>query len=115
MVAYVAKGSPTKLYRTVRIRVIDNLCTFEIMPGSEWTKGECARHIYDATAKGSALAIYIGDSLTDEDAFRVFAKSGITIRVGKSHTSFAKYYFKSRSGVNRFLHKISDETHPERT
>src|SRR3989338_9186057 len=96
MVAYVAKGSPTKLYRTVRIRVIDNLCTFEIMPGSEWTKGECARHIYDATAKGSALAIYIGDSLTDEDAFRGFAKSGITIRVGKSHTIFAKYYFNSR-------------------
>jgi len=89
------------------IRVIDNLLTFEIMPMSEWTKGSCARHIYNAARKGNALAIYIGDSLTDEDAFRVFANSGITFRVGKSHTSLAQYYFKSRSGVNRFLHNIS--------
>ena len=103
-----------KFDRTSRIRVIDNLYTFEIMPDSEWTKGDCARHIYNTTAKGSALAIYIGDGLTDEDAFRVFAKSGITIRVGKSHTSFAQYYFQLRSGVNRFLHNISDDTNPQK-
>ena len=103
-----------KFNHTGRIRVIDNLCTFEIMP-TEWTKGECARHIYDATVKESAVAVYIGDTLTDEDVFRVFAKSGITIRVGKSHTSSAQYYFKSRSRVNRFLHNISDETNTERT
>jgi trehalose-phosphatase len=101
--------------RAREIRVMDNLFTFEIMPMSEWTKGSCAQHIYEVTRKGSAVAIYIGDSLTDEDAFRVFAKSGITFRVGRSDTSLAQYYFKSRNGVNRFLHDISIETNPERT
>ncbi len=96
------------------IRVRDNLCTFEITPMSEWTKGSCAQEIYHATRKGSALPVYIGDSLTDEEAFRVFAGSGITFRVGESHTSLAQYYFKSPSRVNRFLHSISTETISER-
>lgn len=95
--------------RAGNVRVLDNLFTFEITPMSGWTKGSCAKHIYDLTRKGSAVAVYIGDSLTDEDAFRVFAKSGITFRVGKSDISLAQYYFKSRSGVNRFLHDISIE------
>ena len=95
------------------IRLIDNLFTFEITPMTDWTKGSCARHIYYATRKGNALPIYIGDSLSDEDVFRVFAKSGITIRVGESHTSLAQYYFKSRTRVDRFLHNISSETNPE--
>ncbi|MDP1851988.1 MAG: trehalose-phosphatase [Candidatus Planktophila sp.] len=95
------------------IRLIDNLFTFEITPMSEWTKGSCARHIYYATRKGNALPVYIGDSLSDEDVFRVFAKSGVTFRVGQSNTSLAQYYFKSRSQVDRFLHNISIETNQE--
>lgn len=95
------------------IRILDNLFTFEIMPMSEWTKGSCARHIYNLTRKGSAVAVYIGDSLTDEDAFREFATSGITFRVGKSDTSVAQYYFNSRSGVNRFLCDLSNQTNSE--
>ena len=50
--------------------------------------------------------MYIGDSLTDEDAFRTLT-DGITIRVGKSGASAAQYYFKSRSGVDRFLRRIA--------
>lgn len=103
-----------KFVRAGGIRVRDNLRTFEITPMSEWTKGSCAQEIYHATRKGGALAVYIGDSLTDEDAFRVFAGSGITFRVGESPTSLAQYYFKSRRGVNRFLRDISIETNPER-
>ena len=89
-----------------KIRVIDNLYTFEIMPVSEWTKGECAKHIFDAVAQKGSVAVYIGDSLTDEDAFRTLT-DGITIRVGKSHASVAQYYFKSRSGVDKFLRRIA--------
>lgn len=95
------------------IRLIDNLFTFEITPMSEWTKGSCARHIYYATREGNALPVYIGDSLSDEDVFRVFANSGVTFRVGESNTSLAQYYFKSRSQVDQFLHNISTETNPE--
>ena len=89
------------------IRVVDNLYTFEIMPGFEWTKGECARHIFKTVSKKRSVAVYIGDTLTDEDAFRVFTKGGVTIRVGKDSASVAQYYFKSRSGVDRFLRRMA--------
>lgn len=95
-----------KFVRTGRVRVMDNLYTFEIVAASEWTKGECARHIYDTRAEENEVAIYIGDGLTDEDAFRALI-DGITIRVGKSTASAAHYYFKSRSGVDRFLHRLA--------
>ena len=92
--------------RVGTIRAIDNLYTFEIMPVSEWTKGECAKHIFDTVAQKGSVAVYIGDTLTDEDAFRALT-DGITIRVGKSHASVAQYYCKSRSGVDKFLRRIA--------
>ena len=95
-----------KAVRSGTIRIIDNFYTFEIMPVSEWTKGECARHIFDTVAQKGSVAVYIGDSLTDEDAFRAL-KNGITIRVGKSSSSTAQYYFKSRSRVDKFLRCIA--------
>ena len=89
------------------VRIIDNLFTFEIVATSEWTKGECAQHIFKTVAKKGMVAVYIGDTLTDEDAFRAFAQNGITIRVGESRTSAAQFYFKSRSRVDAFLTKIA--------
>ena len=85
------------------IRVIDNLCTFEIMPSAEWTKGDCARLIWRGFCNGAVpVPIYIGDSLTDEDAFLAL-KKGITIRVGRNIESAARYFFKTRAEVNAFL------------
>lgn len=95
-----------------KIRTIDNLYTFEIRAASSWTKGACVRHLYNILAKDRALAVYVGDSLTDEDAFRAL-RGGITIRVGKSDTSAARYYFKSRSHVDRFLYALEGVSHME--
>ena len=46
--------------------------------------------------------IYIGDGKTDEDAFHVLPQD-ITIRVGKSKHSFAKYYVRNTKEVKKFL------------
>lgn len=108
-IAQFRRGASKIMGAAIRLktmRVIDNVFTFEIMPVSEWTKGECAQHIFKTVAKKGSVAIYIGDSLTDEDAFRTLT-DGITIRVGKSSVSAAQYYFKSRSGVERFLRRIA--------
>ena len=96
-------------FTDTRIRSVDNLFTFEVLVSSEWTKGECAKQIYNyfaRTTQTRPVAIYIGDGLTDEDAFRAFPND-ITIRVGKSKTSSAAYYFVSRSCVDAFLQKIA--------
>src|SRR3989344_2525291 len=94
------------LPRSYSVRAVDNLYTFEIMASSKWTKGECAEHIYKKVARRKNVATYIGDGLTDEDAFRALAK-GITIRVGKGGPSAAQYYFKTRSRVDIFLRRLA--------
>lgn len=100
----VAEAAAAPFVRAGAIRVIDNLYTFEIMPAAEWTKGNCALLIWRAARNGSApVPIYIGDGLTDEDAFAAVRKSGITIRVGKTRESMAQYYFKTRDKVDDFL------------
>ncbi len=93
------------VYNDKTIRVIDNKKTIELVPKLNWDKGDIVKLIYkylqDKNKKRS-VPIYIGDSLTDEDAFRVL-KNGITIRVRPKKGSSAKYYFKSRAEVDRFL------------
>ncbi|MBP9757305.1 MAG: trehalose-phosphatase [Candidatus Pacebacteria bacterium] len=90
-----------------KIRVINDLSTFDLVPHSGRTKGQCAREMYAALKRHkNAVPVYIGDGVTDEDAFAAFQRSGITIRVGRSRTSHAQYYFSSRSDVDNFLTKI---------
>ncbi|MFA6358009.1 MAG: trehalose-phosphatase [Candidatus Omnitrophota bacterium] len=52
------------------------------------------------------LPIYIGDDLTDEDAFIALKDIGITIRVGKNKDSQAQYYFRNTNEVKIFLKMI---------
>jgi len=52
------------------------------------------------------LPIYIGDDLTDEDAFRAVGHAGITIFVGKPKPSRARYYLKNTAEVGELLTRI---------
>ncbi len=79
--------------------------TVEVIPNINWTKGDIALQAVsylNKKEKKSFLPIYVGDSTTDEDAFRVL-KDGITIRVRPKKNSSAKYYLKSREEVDKFL------------
>ena len=90
------------------IRVLNNLYTFDIMYDLKHTKGHAVHELGRALRRtSSAIPIYVGDSATDEDAFRTLAE-GITIRVGKNGASAAQYYFKSRTGVDRFIRNIAN-------
>jgi trehalose-phosphatase len=54
------------------------------------------------------LPVYIGDDLTDEDAFKALKNTGLTVLVGQpSKTSFASYYLKKPKDVIFFLKRIS--------
>lgn len=95
-------GKGRLLYITEAIRGVN------ILPAVRCNKGTAVREMYTALAQGKKpVPIFIGDDVTDEDAFRVFAKSGITIRVGKSEGSAAEFYFKSRPAVDTFLTEIA--------
>jgi len=75
--------------------------TLEVRPDIKEDKGTASLFALKKF-ENQKQAIYIGDGKTDEDAFRVLSK-GITIRVGKSKNSLAKYYVRDIREVKKFL------------
>jgi trehalose-phosphatase len=54
------------------------------------------------------LPLYIGDDLTDEDAFRALGQRGVGIVVSEqSRPTAARYALKSPVEVERFLRKLT--------
>jgi len=67
----------------------------EIKPGFDWHKGKALFWILDAlklSQKEEILPIYIGDDVTDEDAFKALTKKGIGIQVGTHGEQTAAIY-----------------------
>lgn len=84
--------------------------TFEIRPKVKVNKGTVcllALKTIQNKLNRKIIPIYIGDGQTDEDAFSVLQKSGITIRVGKNDKSLAKWYLRNQSEVGSFLDWLS--------
>jgi len=60
----------------------------------------------------SALAVYIGDDQTDEDAFALLPEESITIRVGPATTpTAARYRIPEPEDVLRFLGTMTESRH----
>lgn len=57
---------------------------FELRPDVDWDKGRAVLWLLDALKLkgGDVVPVYFGDDLTDEDAFRALADSGVTVLVG---------------------------------
>ncbi|MCE9541860.1 trehalose-phosphatase [Candidatus Kaiserbacteria bacterium] len=103
-----ARRAVAPFIRSGSIRLLDATRTFEVAANTGWTKGECALHLYKAlkgAGSSKRIPVYIGDSLTDEDAYRALS-GGITIRVGNSHKSAARYYLRHQRDVASFIKKI---------
>ncbi len=83
---------------------------FEIRPLVKWDKGSAVKWLLSRVKKektGGVWPIYIGDDLTDEDAFRAIGGKGLTIHVGnREDVSAAEYYVKDPSEVVDFLRKL---------
>jgi len=52
------------------------------------------------------IPLYVGDDLTDEDAFERLAADGITVLVGKRARSRARYYVTTTDEVTRLLELV---------
>jgi trehalose-phosphatase len=77
---------------------------WEIRPRLLWGKGEAA--LYLLRKFPGLLPIVVGDDKTDEDMFEALEDQGITVRVGFSRNSKAKYYLKSSREVTRLLEEL---------
>lgn len=94
-----------------KIRVTRGKKVFEVRPAVEWDKGKVvlwllARERFSRGDK-SVVPVYIGDDVTDEDAFKALKNKGLSIFIGSpSAESRAKYYLKDTAEVVEFLNKI---------
>ena len=78
----------------------------EIFPAVDINKGKAVKWILKKFDRNKNFyPVYIGDDLTDENAFRVLKKIGLTICVGRKKT-FAEYYVNNVDEVKGFLKVI---------
>lgn len=93
-----------------QIKVKPGKMVLEVRAPVEWNKGKVVLWLLSrqkfALSKNNVFPIYIGDDITDEDAFRALGKNGLTIFVGEPKKSLAQYYLKSTSEVIEFLREI---------
>jgi trehalose 6-phosphate phosphatase len=84
-------------------QITQGLKVFDIRPRVNWHKGLAVQWIKDALGKRDALPIYIGDDLTDEDAFAALPE-GITVCVGRPRSNTSAHYRLEEQGlVQKFL------------
>jgi len=95
-----------------KIKTTSGKKVHEIRPAIDWHKGKAVELIVNryspAGRKQQALPMYLGDDLTDEDAFKaVNTLGGISILIGDANqASAADYYLNSTSEVNSFLAEL---------
>jgi trehalose-phosphatase len=78
----------------------------EVRPRIDWDKGSALLWLLAALGLDGpdAVAVYVGDDATDEDAFRALAGRGIGVVVAESpRTSAAAYRVRGPDEVRRFL------------
>jgi len=81
----------------------------EVKPPVIWDKGKAVlwllarRKFVLSSKKIKVFPVYIGDDVTDEDAFRSLKGRGMTIFVGKPKGTEARLYLKDTRDVVKFL------------
>lgn len=81
----------------------------ELQPDIDWDKGRAIEWFMKTLnlSRPNFVPFYIGDDITDEDAFEALKTTGITIVVGKgSRSTRAQYCLKDTDEVGEFLAEL---------
>ena len=93
---------------TGMLRVLCGAAVFELLPGVAWTKGDAVLRIkaeVERQYRRAAWLIYLGDDVTDENAFSAVGAGGITIAVG-DRPATAAFRLPDPNAVERFLRQL---------
>lgn len=69
-----------------RLKMTPGKMVYEIQPKIDWHKGKAVLYLLDALDlnRDDVIPIYVGDDVTDEDAFRALEGRGLGIFVGRA-------------------------------
>lgn len=84
---------------------------FELRPDIDWDKGRAVLFLLDRLGldRPDIVPLYLGDDLTDEDAFRALQGRGIGLVVrDEPRPTFADYLLEDQADVERFLVGLAD-------
>lgn len=99
------------LLSTGKIIVFPGKKIHEVKPNILWNKGNAVEwlltHESGKKKEFPLLPFYLGDDVTDEDAFRVLSDKGIAVRIGRPRgKSHARYFLKNINEVLLFLKRV---------
>jgi len=95
--------------RHERLRVSGGKKVLELRPDIEWDKGRAVLWLLEALQLDGedVLPFYVGDDVTDEDAFKVLEDHGVGVLVGSpSYKTSATYGVRDTPEVREFLQKL---------
>ncbi len=95
------------------LRLTGGKAILELRPDVEWHKGEALRLLLETLGldREDVVALYLGDDVTDEDAFRAIADDGIGLVVrgeDDQRPTAASYAFADTDEVRAFLGELAD-------
>jgi trehalose 6-phosphate phosphatase len=97
------------LARHERLRLSHGKKVYELRPDIDWDKGRAVFWLLEALGLDGdyVLPFYLGDDVTDEDAFAVLSDRGVGVIVGNpSYKTNASYGLRNTPEVERFLSQL---------
>jgi trehalose 6-phosphate phosphatase len=101
------------------LRVTTGREVIELRPNVDWDKGKTLRwvidHLREAQSGGPLMPIYVGDDITDEDAFDAVRQDGIPILVRHNEdgdrATAALFVLDSPAKVGEFTDRLARQLH----
>jgi trehalose-phosphatase len=97
--------------RRQQLKMLGGKKIYELKPDVEWDKGKAVLWLLDRfqADTGKAPVFYLGDDLTDEDAFKALGDRGTGIIVGQEdRETHARYSLRDIDAVQQWLEKLAD-------
>lgn len=96
-----------------RWKMASGKMVLEIRPNMDFNKGKAVSELIKIFPSLNLLSIYLGDDQTDEDAFRVVKKQGLSVFVGPGTSpSQADFYLQNPEEVKEFLFRCREVRRP---
>lgn len=86
-------------------RIVAGKCVFNVVPQDGADKGGALQELMRIS--GARSAVYVGDDVTDEDAFRLGRDDLLSVRIEQSANSAAEFFVQDWHGILQVLDEVT--------